>query len=187
MGMPKTRKTYPGPNLGQPFYEMAVAYRTSADLLLEALEKLPTRALELQFPNSFLYSHAFELFFKAFLRMRGVSARALGRKPYRHDLRYLYGDCRRLGLVLDIQDEAYLAGLVANLDAGHSEYEFRYFESVSLSTAALRWMRRELTNLANAVATEVAKEEANYWSKLPANCATYPAPVGITVTVIGRE
>jgi hypothetical protein len=182
--MPKTRKTYSGPNLGQPYYEMAVAYRTSADLLFEALEKLPTRALELQFPNSFLYSHAFELFFKAFLRMRGILATTLSRKPYKHDLRYLYGECKRHGLVLDIEDEAYLGGLVAHLDAGHNDYEYRYFESTGLSTAALRWMRRELTNLANAVGAEVEKEKTNYLSKHP---RTDQVTVGITLTVLGRE
>jgi hypothetical protein len=180
----KTTKKFTGPILGQPFYEMAVAYRTSADLLLKALEELSTRNHEMQFPNSFLYSHAFELFFKAFLRMRGVSARALSRKPYGHDLRYLYADCKRLGLVLDIQDESYLGGLIIHLEAGHNDYEYRYFESANLSTAALPWMRRELNSLADAVAAEVAKEHAAFLSKCP---RTYLATVGITLIVHGRE
>ena len=55
-------------------------------------------------PIRFLYSHAFELFFKAFLSLEGMTVADLSKKKFGHNLAALYKKCKELGLSLSEYD-----------------------------------------------------------------------------------
>src|ERR1017187_1573777 len=56
-------------------------------------------------PLYFLYFHALELAFKAFLRSHHVPTSELQKKDKGHTLTVLYEDCRKLGLVIGPLDQ----------------------------------------------------------------------------------
>lgn len=137
-------------SLGDPFYGLAISYREAADLLVgrgDGTIGLPIR---------FLYSHAFELFFKAFLRLNGITVEDLAKKKFGHNLAVLYEKCKEHGLSLDECDRKSLDILMPHLKDGHAKYQFRYFEK-SFNTADPKWMQRDIGKLAEAVSAEVEK------------------------------
>ena len=140
---------------GLPFFPIAVGYRRSADIL-ESLEK-ERAPLEYVFPIYFLYSHAAELFLKAFLRLNGMSIAALAKKPYGHNLVGLYKKCNQYALGLSEIDKRSLVQLLPLLAQGHDDYQFRYFEK-SFNTADLSWIRESVSKLADAIEAAVNKE-----------------------------
>ena len=138
-------------NFGEPFYGLAISYRCAADVLLEQGDG------SIALPTRFLYSHAFELFFKAFLRLNGIGIDALAKRPYGHNLYELYEQCKRRGLTLTAQDQESLGHLMPLLKDGHAEYQYRYFEK-SFNTAEPTWMRRDIAKLHTAIDVEVEKQ-----------------------------
>jgi hypothetical protein len=80
-------------------YNVADAYLISARALRTAGIKhgLATKPVE------FLYSHAVELYLKAFLRLHGETVEVL-EKRYRHNAAKLGQRAKKLGLVLDAED-----------------------------------------------------------------------------------
>jgi hypothetical protein len=137
---------------GRPFFPLAIGYRRSADFLEESLDKQQAEIPDL-FPIYFLYSHAAELFLKAFLRLNGLSISVLAKNPYGHNLRNLYRKCKQCSL--DLQE---LEPLLPLLIQGHDEYQFRYFDTSSVSTADLSWVREGVAKLADVVEAAVKKE-----------------------------
>ncbi|WP_156529010.1 HEPN domain-containing protein [Caballeronia udeis] len=104
-------------------YELAVSYRASADLLVDQLSDCNSLAGHKIFPM-FLYSHAVELFLKEYLRLKNHHAE----KPFRHDLRRLWHAAKREGIELRAPHN--MDGLIALLESGHEDYQFRYSEKV---------------------------------------------------------
>jgi hypothetical protein len=143
-------------NIGEPFCWLARSYRRSADLLLGRLREMNVAEGADYLPVRFLYSHAVELLLKAFLRLRGVSVKALERKPYRHNLAGLFAECRARGLILPPEDEASCERLMTLLREGHAEYQFRYWER-SLTTGDPDWIKEKVAKLSEAVVAEIKK------------------------------
>jgi hypothetical protein len=137
-------------NAGKPYFGIAGAFRDSADALFHRLEQEQASRVESTMPVSFLYSHAAELFLKAFLRLRGLSEQAC--RDHGHDLAALSTACHERGL--DVTGSEPLLRLLAD---GHADYQFRYFER-SFTTADLRWIRAVVGRLADAVSAEIDKE-----------------------------
>jgi hypothetical protein len=97
-------------------------------------------------PLYFLYFHALELAFKAFLRWHNVSMVVLQKKRG-HQLRKLYEDCRQLGLVIGTRDQVDIGNIV-NLLEGANEYEgLRYFNPDLKSLPTLSWTRETVKEL----------------------------------------
>jgi hypothetical protein len=161
---------------GRPFFPLAIGYRRSADFLEEALNKKQAEIEDL-FPIYFLYSHAAELFFKAFLRLNGLSIAALAKKPYGHNLRKLYHKCNQHSLGLHE-----LEPLLPLLSEGHDEYQFRYFDKAAVSTADLSWLREGVAKLAEVVEAAV-KKEADEQDAKEAGGTRADVPVALLVRV----
>jgi hypothetical protein len=147
-------------NEGNPFFGLARAYWHSADLLLERLDAEHVGGAERDLPVRFLYSHAVELLLKAFLLMQGFSVETLATRHYGHDLTVLFKECNKLGLALSVSDRARLMTLLPYLEAGHKQYQFRYFEK-SFNTADPHWMQSEVGKLGDAVGVEAEKQRRN--------------------------
>jgi hypothetical protein len=83
-------------------FQSAEAFLTEAD---RARDRWKERSVDLTLieamPIYFLYGHAIELMFKAFLRSRGLGSRELAKPPFGHDLVELYRACRRNLLYTD--------------------------------------------------------------------------------------
>ena len=76
------------------------------------------------FPSVHLLTgFATELYLKAFLIERGLSATELSRRPYGHNLDVMFAKAKELGLEASVE----VATVVAHLNPGHSKYEYRYF------------------------------------------------------------
>jgi hypothetical protein len=86
-------------NLGEPFYAQAISYRKAADLLVAQGDG------SIGLPVRFLYSHAFELFFKVFLRLNGLTVEELAKKKYGHNLAVLYDKCKELAGIIKLSSE----------------------------------------------------------------------------------
>jgi hypothetical protein len=174
-------------NLGSPFFGLARAYLHSADLLLERLDAEHVGGAERDLPVRFLYSHAVELLLKAFLRMQGFSVETLASRQYGHDLTVLLEECNKLGLALSVSDRARLLTLLPYLEAGHEQYQFRYFEK-SFNTADPHWMQAEVGILADAVGVEVEKQRQNAEEEAKAaNMVLIPVPTKIIVSLDNRN
>lgn len=164
-------------NNGEPFYSLAVSYRYSADILRKHGDH------QIGLPVRFLYSHSAELFFKAFLQIRGYTGKGALKKKFGHNLGKLLGECNTLGLTLKNQDVASFTNLISFLQAGHSEYEFRYFEE-SFNTADPNWISEEIGKLALAVKAEVEKERQIFIEKVSQEKRQfYDAPVKILISI----
>lgn len=86
-------------------FHYAHAYAEAANNLAE----IPREAFLADAPMRFLYSHAAELYLKAYLRLRGVPVAQLrSRSVYGHDFSSLIRGCREHGLELSEDDEASL-------------------------------------------------------------------------------
>jgi hypothetical protein len=170
-------------NGSQPYYGLALAYRRSADLLLEQIAKAQTREARTDLPVRFLYSHTVELLLKAFLRLRGFEVDVLANRPYGHDLVALYDECNKLDLALADTDKRSLSVLIPYLEAGHGDYQFRYSEK-SFSTADPNWMRRDVGKLADAVAAAVKNDnQAAEQEAKDAGMVRLNVPVQIIVSI----
>jgi hypothetical protein len=140
------------------FLNMARIYHDAANKLFELGHSGLTSE-----PIYFLYSHTVELALKAFLRSRNV------RIARTHELTKLYGECRRLGLVVGPSDQA--ESIVSMLDVGNRNQRFRYFSLGGTSRPSLPWTREVVGKLIQAVELLVRPEPD-----------TSPAPAAMIVT-----
>jgi len=100
-----------------------------------------------------------ELGLKAFLRACGLEIEGTSRKS--HQLTKLYDECRRLGLVVDQDDRFGLGNIVDLLESGNEGHGFRYFQSGSVITADLAWVREVVQRLIVAIVREVEDRDPN--------------------------
>lgn len=99
----------------------------SAARHLDAAIKDKALRLRHEMPIYYLYSHAFELAFKSFLRAKEVSDSDLrARKKFGHSLLKLHEACLKQGLILDARDGAFMCEIVNMLDGFGQHHEFRY-------------------------------------------------------------
>ena len=104
------------------------------------------------YPTYFLYAHAAELAFKAFLRAHNPEV------EYGHELTALYEKCRDIGLVIGQHDQTQIGNVVRLLDSANKDQGLRYFLDTK-SIADLTWTREVVTQLLQAVKPHVEKAE----------------------------
>lgn len=93
-----------------------------------AHEALDAKTLRLRFhmPVYYLYSHAIELIFKAFLRAKGLTEKELQFRAWGHDLLKLWEGCVERGLALDLPTRLEAGAVIDLLASYATNYEFRY-------------------------------------------------------------
>jgi hypothetical protein len=124
---------------------------------------------ELSDPISFLYFHAIELAFKAFLRFHNQKIPTSGRAS--HDIADLYARCRELGLTIGPDDRTTLGNIVNLLSSGNKKDGFRYFNLESDITADPEWTSEVVAALMGVITPVLATTD-------------YPSkPVKITLVV----
>jgi hypothetical protein len=97
-------------------------------------------------PRYFLYFHALELAFKAFLRSHHVPTGELQKKDKGHTITVLYEDCRKLGLVIGPGDKFDIENIVNMLQAANEYQGLRYFNPDLKSLPTLEWTRETVGN-----------------------------------------
>jgi hypothetical protein len=115
---------------------IANAYRSQADQLFDLVrDQLKSLMFQHGLPVRHLYSHAVELYLKAFLRAEGLTETGIrDQRSYGHRLGDLYAACKSRGLTLSPYEAACFDRMLPYFKEGHEEYQFRYFEK-SISTA----------------------------------------------------
>src|ERR1035438_2796025 len=98
-------------------------------------------------PLYFLYFHALELAFKAFLRSHHVPTSELQKKDKGHTLTVLYEDCRKLGLVIGPLDQFDIGNIVNMLQLANEYQGLRYFNPDLKSLPTLAWTRETVGEL----------------------------------------
>ena len=98
-------------------------------------------------PRYFLYFHALELAFKAFLRSHHVPTGKLQKKDKGHTITVLYEDCRKHGLVIGAGDEFDIGNIVTMLQAANEYQGLRYFNPDLKSLPTLTWTREMVGEL----------------------------------------
>jgi hypothetical protein len=108
-------------------FQSAAAFLAEAD---RARDRWKDRGVELTLidamPIHFLYGHAIELTFKAFLRARGFSSRDLSGKPYGHDLVELYRACRKYLLFTDAHCLSMIGIIAQHYSLSDWHIKFKY-------------------------------------------------------------
>lgn len=100
----------------EAFLRFAQKYHLAATSLLPRFKQVDS-------PVYFLYTHALELAFKAYLRSHGLPT-PQGQRG--HDLRSLLEACRKQGLQVR-SDESDLLNVVNGLQSENKEHGFRYY------------------------------------------------------------
>jgi len=116
---------------------IANVYRSQADQLLDLIRTQLKTMLPAEhgLPVRHLYSHAIELYLKAFLRAEGVTEDEIRDMGSGHGLEDLYAECNSLGLAMSSAEATFFDSMLQyHLKGGHEEYQFRYFEK-SFQTA----------------------------------------------------
>lgn len=121
----------------------------SAKYLREGLEDKSLR-IRFQMPVYYLYSHAFELTLKAFLRVKGHSSDDV-RKKFGHKLQLVWTACLNEGLKLNPVAQAFVEQIVDLLDPYATEYEFRYVKTGFKSLPSLEDIESSLNDLLETV------------------------------------
>lgn len=118
------------------FLRIANAYKSQADQLLDLIRaQLKAQTVEYGLPVRHLYSHAIELYLKAWLLADGMpKAKLRNQRTYGHRLQKLYTECKSRRLTMASSEEAYFDRMLPQLKQGHEEYQFRYLEK-TISTA----------------------------------------------------
>ncbi|OBQ74974.1 hypothetical protein [Mesorhizobium erdmanii] len=86
----------------------------------------------LSYPAYFLLAHAVEVILKSYLAFKGVSKLDMRRKPFGHDIDYIFSECERRGLVITDQLMKPLAGGLGHIN---QDYDLRYPTGFNLSIA----------------------------------------------------
>jgi hypothetical protein len=102
-------------------------------------------------PLYFLYFHALELAFKAYLRSHRVPTSELQKKNKGHTITVLYEDCRRLGLVIGPSDQTDIGNIVNMLQMANEYQGLRYFNPDLKSLPTLAWTRGTVGELITSI------------------------------------
>jgi hypothetical protein len=133
--MPKTKpKGKPTPEVGP------VTYIMLAREFYKVAERSSDLDGTLSRPLYFLYFHALELAFKAFLRSHHVPTEEL-KKSKGHTITELYEDCKKLGLVIGPIDQTDIGNIVNMLEAANEYQGLRYFNPDLQALPSLAWTR----------------------------------------------
>jgi hypothetical protein len=92
-------------------------------------------------PLYFLYFHALELTFKAFLRSHNVPTGDLRHKQG-HDLIALYRECRHYGFMIGPNDHTDVENVVNMLARANEDQGLRYFNPNASSFPSFSWTPR---------------------------------------------
>lgn len=136
---------------------MARDYADAANelfMIADSRPKIQGRHLPLSSPLYFLFSHAAELAFKAFLQAKNVPT------TEKHKLATLYARSRDAGLVVGPRDELEIGNIVSLLESGNKGQGFRYFNLKSCSMPELSWVRGVIAELILAVEPYVQSHSA---------------------------
>ena len=129
--MKRQRRKSPHGLSAKATYRRALQFLTAANRLYVPVRN---RSL-LHHPIYFLYFHAIELAFKAYIHSYNLA-------PTRsHRLQELYKQCKKLGLVVGPHDLTNVGNVVTLLDSGNEGHGFRYFNPDSGNLPDLSWTR----------------------------------------------
>jgi hypothetical protein len=131
------------------FFNVAESYWNAA----VALEKAKLKSTHPGSPISFLYYHAIELYLKAFLRLRGHSAKELRGKKFGHRTCCLSERAKALGLHFDDED-LQVFSLMACTDA---VIRSRYIETGFFRWPAPEALDRTCKSLRQSIGQELKK------------------------------
>ncbi|TPK90553.1 hypothetical protein [Mesorhizobium sp. B2-4-17] len=106
----------------------------------------------LSYPAYFLLAHAVEVILKSYLAFKGVSKREMGRKPFGHDIDYIFSECERRGLVITDELMKPLAKGLAHINQDH---DLRYPTGFNLSIAGPKHCTSSVDALIAAIAPVV--------------------------------
>ena len=136
------------------FFGPATQYQKAADQLLDSNFTRHT-------PIYFLYSHAIELAFKAFLRAHGLPIVENHARNH-HRLTELFEDCRSNGLKVGHDDRTDFGNVVELLDGANEDQGLRYFNMKGSALPDLKWTREAVGNLMRVIepCVEASDEEA---------------------------
>ena len=160
--MPRPVQTHP-----MALLDVAREYADAASELLEIAAARPRtrgRPMPLSRPIYFLFSHAAELAFKAFLRAKNAPVGKV------HDLTVFYEVCRNLGLVIGPDDRTDIGNVVSLLDSGNKQQGFRYFELQTTTIPELSWTRDTVRELIQVIEPHILS-------------ADVPGPTGAQITL----
>jgi hypothetical protein len=123
-------------------YHYAVSYNGAADFLGKAPSLEVTHPDE---PREFLYAHAIEVYFKAFLRNHGLTVQKL--RTFGHDLGKLSNEYLKRGGSLSERDRWVLSLLAAS----NANHELRYIRTGYYQKAPLNDISQTALNLRKAI------------------------------------
>jgi hypothetical protein len=135
------------------FLNSAREYADAANelfIVANARPKIHGRHLPLSNPLYFLYSHATELAFKAFLEAKNRPTR-----QYQHKLIKLYEECCTLGLVVGKDDSMGIRNISSLLATWNTYEGSRYFNLESNARPELSWISEIIGELIRAVEPHV--------------------------------
>jgi hypothetical protein len=124
----------------------------ASELLAIAAARPQTRGrqMPLSRPIYFLFSHAAELAFKAFLRAKNAPVGEV------HGLTEFYEACRNVGLVIGPDDRTDIANVASLLDSGNKRQGFRYFELQTTTIPELSWTHDTIGKLIQAIEPHIS-------------------------------
>ena len=150
--MPRPVQTHP-----MALLSVAREYADAASELLAIAAARPQtrgRQMPLSRPIYFLFSHATELAFKAFLRAKNAPVDEV------HGLTELYEACRNLGLVIGPDDRTDIGNVVSLLDSGNKRQGFRYFELQTTTNPELSWTHDTIGELIQVIEPHISSAVA---------------------------
>lgn len=136
----KKRRKPPEPS-AEAFLNMAREYHVAANTPFSI-------GRDTMSPLYFLYTHAIELAFKAYLRSFGCSV------PRIHGLQSLCERCQAHGL----QENIDLANVIRLLESENEVHGFRYFAFISTGVPEIGYLRQVVDDLMITVTDEVKKK-----------------------------
>jgi hypothetical protein len=142
------------------FLTLARQFYSASERVFEPQDDLLSK------PLYFLYFHALELAFKAFLRSHNVPTRDLKNKKG-HKLIELYEDCRQRGLVIGISDQFQIGNVVNLLTGANEDQGLRYFNPNLKGLPSLSWTRGVVQELIRTV--ELRLQTTSQATPLPAS------------------
>ena len=159
--MPRQVQTHP-----RALLSVASEYADAASELLAIAAARPQPRgpqMPLSRPIYFLFSHAAELAFKAFLRSKNAPVDEV------HGLTELYETCRNLGLMIGPDDRTDIGNVVSLLDSGNKRQGFRYFELQTTTIPELSWTHETVGELIQVIEPHIRS-------------AVVPSAIGAQVT-----
>jgi hypothetical protein len=162
------------PVSAEAFLNMARDYADAANelfMVADARPKTRGHMPPLSSPLYFLYSHAAESAFKAFLTANGIPIGEIAQR-LRHNLPKLYERSRNLGLVIGGSDRLQIGNVVSLLHSENEDNGFRYYNlgtppasgppgsMPSVAIPDLSWVREVTGELLKAVEPHISGNAA---------------------------